>query len=463
MFNSSKALTLTYQQKMQALNPRALWPLAESALNSTIFDQGASALHGTAQMGVLLTGNNRYYFHVGSIWGNIYSAGLNTKFNGHENGIIVRAKVRDVSTFWTDGLSHRCFVLAPDATNSTTIRKDAADPTHVTYRRWGNSVSSVVATDHSADANWMTLGISVSEAADQFKAFYNGAQDGATQTGLGVYAGALSSSQCVIGATDTTGGNVWDGWLGDLIVTLNGAVPTPTHMSTIHAKLAANSLVADDLDVCFGSGNWAWWTMTDIDVNDLSGHGVYGRGKSATLGVAGIGDGNTAMSFNGTSDYINIWSPGLVSAFNSLEGTLSAWVKPTWDATTRWAVNLSVNTTNYVSLAKTTTVGVITGLYVAGGTVKQVNFATGSPAGWLHIAVTWSKSADQVIFYVAGAPRGAIQTALGVWVGTIVDGGCQIGCRSIPFTSGFAGSVASASLFDSALPAASIAAMATVP
>ena len=47
------------------------------------------------------------------------------------------------------------------------------------------------------------IGLTWDKAGDAVKFFVNGIQSGATATGLGVFAGALSSTQTIIGALNT--------------------------------------------------------------------------------------------------------------------------------------------------------------------------------------------------------------------------------------------------------------------
>lgn len=65
-----------------------------------------------------------------------------------------------------------------------------------------------------------------------------------------------------------------------------------------------------------------WWPLHDGSASDLSGNGNHGTVNGATQGVTGI-LGETAYSFDGSDDYVNIPSP---PSFNSY--TISVWVYP---------------------------------------------------------------------------------------------------------------------------------------
>ena len=46
--------------------------------------------------------------------------------------------------------------------------------------------------------------------------YYAGAQTGATQTGLGTWAGTFDTNRALIGASNKTPIAVWDGWIDEV-------------------------------------------------------------------------------------------------------------------------------------------------------------------------------------------------------------------------------------------------------
>ena len=193
-----------------------------------------------------------------------------------------------------------------------------------------------------------------------------------------------------------------------------------------------------------------------------------GAYSNVTLGATGIGDGNTAATFNGTTSFVDIFSASIQSAFNNQEGTAAMWVQVTaagvWtDGSFRRVLGLRVSGSNEVFIHKSSTNNQMQVGYVAGGTTKSVAFAVGPTLTWHHIAITWSKSVDQVIVYLDGAQTGTTQTGLGVWVGSIANGLTNIGCRNnvVPDQL-WSGTSAHTAIWTTPLSAAQILTLATV-
>lgn len=215
----------------------------------------------------------------------------------------------------------------------------------------------------------------------------------------------------------------------------------------------------------------AYWPLADASgatATDESGNARNGSYVgSPTLGVTGIGDGRTAATFNGTSSYTNIYSASLAGAFNSQEGTISAWFKVSaagvWtDATFRRVAVFFVDNNNFVSIHRTSTNNQLRVQYGAGGTQKFTDAST-SATGWLHAAVTWSKAADQLKGYLSGAQFGSTQTGLGTWAGSLSSTGTLIGALATTPSQLWSGDLAHVAIFTSALSAANVLALATVP
>lgn len=217
----------------------------------------------------------------------------------------------------------------------------------------------------------------------------------------------------------------------------------------------------------------AYWPLAEASgtvTTDESGNGRNGAYKAAgepLLAQTGIGDGRTSALFDGTNDYANIFTASLAAAFNGAEGTVACWVKVNsagvWsDATDRRSVHLRVDANNRLYMNKTATLNQVACTYVAGGTSKGVNFTTAGPLTWFHLALTWSKSADQLKFYVSGAQQGATQTGLGVWAGTLAAGVCAIGAADLVGSAEWSGNVAHVAVWSTPLSAAQVLALATV-
>lgn len=213
----------------------------------------------------------------------------------------------------------------------------------------------------------------------------------------------------------------------------------------------------------------AYWPLAEPSgsvASDESGNGRNGAYTSVTLAQAGIGDGRTAASFNGTSSTCSIYSASLAGAFNKDEGSIALWMQVSgagvWnDATDRRAFYLAADASNRLFVQKNATANQLSIQYVAGGTIKAVTASSFSPLTWFHVAVSWSKAADQVKLYLNGAQSGATQTALGTWAGVLTSGNARIGSGSGPgnFMSGV---LAHAAVWATPLSAAQILTLATL-
>lgn len=214
----------------------------------------------------------------------------------------------------------------------------------------------------------------------------------------------------------------------------------------------------------------AYWTMAEASGTvalDESGNGRVGAYTGVTLGQTGIGDGRTAPSFDGATSFNNVFSASLQSAFNSAEGTIALWVRVSgagvWsDGVVRRFITLQVDANNRVYIEKVAGANTFGFNYVAGGTAKSRNRSTSTTA-WLHAALTWSKSGDQVIAYFNGVQEGATMTGLGVWVGSIANTNSNIGANATTPTSVWSGNLAHAAVWTTPLSAAQVLSLASVP
>jgi hypothetical protein len=174
-------------------------PLNGAALNGVV--QGAS-ISNKLGLSYTFDGVND---NVG-----VYSASLNSAFNPLEGTLMAWAKV-SAAGVWADSAVRRIATLLVDTNNYIAIEKTAtANQLKVYYVANG---TASVATDVSlaASPNPFQVAITWSKSGDAVKMVINGAQVGATQTGLGTWVGNLASTKVAIGAADTSGTNPWSG------------------------------------------------------------------------------------------------------------------------------------------------------------------------------------------------------------------------------------------------------------
>jgi hypothetical protein len=178
---------------------------------------------------------------------------------------------------------------------------------------------------------------------------------------------------------------------------------------------------------------FAFWPLSEAGgttAYDRSGNAYNGAYTGVALAEPGLFN-KTCPYFDGGAASCNIYSAGMAGAFNGQEGTLAIWAKvydsAVWsDSTNRYPIMLYVNADNTFYLRKPTLANLIYVFYRAGAVTKQVNIST-STTGWAHYAMTWSKTADQMIAYFNGAQSGSTQTGLGTWAGALTSGSQLLG------------------------------------
>lgn len=159
--------------------------------------------------------------------------------------------------------------------------------------------------------------------------------------------------------------------------------------------------------------------------DDASANNLDGAYTDVMLGTTGIGDGDTAATFNGTTSKCNVYSAGLVSAFNPLEGSILIYGKVSgagvWtDGTSRRLVNLYADNNNIVYISKASVNNLIECYYRAGGISKGANIIT-STTDWFCVVLTWSKSNDRARVYFNSFQNGSDLTGLGTWAGNLAN------------------------------------------
>ena len=215
----------------------------------------------------------------------------------------------------------------------------------------------------------------------------------------------------------------------------------------------------------------AYWPMAEASgatALDASGNARNGAYTGVTLGQAGIGDGRSSASFDASTSYNNVFGASLSAAFNGAEGTLSIWCKVSgagvWtDGVTRRVMYFLVNASNRVGILKPTTSNEIDCLYVAGGVSLGAGKTSFSSVDWFHAGLTWSKAADQMIFYINGIAITPVSTGLGVFAGSLSSTQTLIGSLNTGAAAQvWSGLLAHAALWNTPLSAGQIAALATV-
>jgi hypothetical protein len=203
----------TYTDKVLSYGPIAYWPLNESA-GSVARCYIKSAQNG-AYTGVALgqtgigDGNFCPSFDGAGDVVNVYSTTLRDAFSSAVGTLSLWAQMANVGV-WTDGAARWSTIIRADAQNYVQLRKSSINNV-LDWYYVANNVVELVQKAAVSETGWMHLAIIWDKAADQMKAYYAGAQEGATQTTLGVWAGSPSATQTCIGAGNAGGVGSWNG------------------------------------------------------------------------------------------------------------------------------------------------------------------------------------------------------------------------------------------------------------
>lgn len=227
--------TLRYRKKLIAVAPANLigyWPMDELA--GTVAIDRSTQLNNGAYTGVTLVqtgigdGRTCPLFDGSADFNNIYSVAFAADFSGAAGTAMVWGKVLNVG-IWTDSSYDELFRISAGATDEVLLRK--TNTNNLYWRFTGSSTPKSVSMASGSPVTWFHMAITWSAAADQVIAYFNGSQTGATQTGLGAWSAALTSTQCCVGAYNTTPSQVWNGYLAH--AALWNAVLTPAQISML--------------------------------------------------------------------------------------------------------------------------------------------------------------------------------------------------------------------------------------
>ena len=141
----------------------------------------------------------------------IYSPALDAAWDGDELTLAGWVKLLDVSEWTNNWFSF--FQLLTNSDNKVNLGVLSTDGFAWMERR-GGAVNWSNSWNMGSTLGWFHIAITVSVLGDEQRGFINGVQVDGTRTGLGAWAGALLSSQCVIGAQSTTFGEI-AGWFAD--------------------------------------------------------------------------------------------------------------------------------------------------------------------------------------------------------------------------------------------------------
>ncbi|MFN2233880.1 MAG: LamG-like jellyroll fold domain-containing protein [Anaerolineales bacterium] len=144
----------------------------------------------------------------------IYSANFASAFNGTDGTMMGFAKVSGAGV-WTDGIDRRVINISAGVDYIYIARSAANNKITMAYRASGGGATfDNVSEDVGPTTDWKMYALTwTHDGGDELKAYIDGSQAGATQTGLAEWITALSVAGCNIGSYNTTPIKAWDGYL----------------------------------------------------------------------------------------------------------------------------------------------------------------------------------------------------------------------------------------------------------
>jgi hypothetical protein len=170
----------------------------------------AAALDNTPS----INGDTAPYFDgdgVGGDFVNIYTTSLRDTLDGGE--LTLSGAFKAPVAAFTDGTQRYAANFFVDNDNGFLFRKTTTNNQFEVIYEAATTVKTVQTTISAAEI-WHHVALTVSATADEMKVYIDGVQVGATQTGLGVWAGTLLSTATTLGAANTSTNVPWLGWLG---------------------------------------------------------------------------------------------------------------------------------------------------------------------------------------------------------------------------------------------------------
>lgn len=182
---------------------------------------------------------------------------------------------------------------------------------------------------------------------------------------------------------------------------------------------------------------WPLWSPAGAaTAYDISGNGYDSTAMViSSAGNDGVGDQSTSFEFDGTNDYVNIYSAGLAGAFLGTEVTVGMWFQVSgagvWtDGTIRYLLRLYADASNEISFARVAANNTLQALYRAGG-VNKARYPISTSTEWICIVMTASLAADEMRTYLNGVQYTTTLTGLGTWNGTLDSSFCVVGASTL--------------------------------
>lgn len=182
-------------------------------------------------------------------------------------------------------------------------------------------------------------------------------------------------------------------------------------LSTRRATIGAGTYI----DKVLNTGPVAYWPLNEISgtvahclINQTQ-NGTPNSDVSTWPPGPGIGDGNTALFFDGTNDIINVSTATLIGKWDlgGAQWSMMIWWKvnavAVWtDGVYRRQCNFRDSANDLLSIYKTDAANTQGHVWWANGNSETSNLSTSSVV-WNCTAITRNEVADTIVYYVNGA------------------------------------------------------------
>ena len=213
-----------------AANLIGYWPMWETSGAVADNLEGTAARDG-AYTGVTLGSSTGPDGRPVGLWDgandfcDIYTASLNTAFNTASGTVAIWFKV-SAAGVWTDAALRYFINIRADADNRIYIIKSGTDNLATFVYEAGNTPEVITSASFAGSTAWHHMALTWNKAGDAVKAYIDGVQSGGTETGLGIWAGALNVGYCNIGSYRNIAQDVFDGYLAHAAIWNTPLTPT---------------------------------------------------------------------------------------------------------------------------------------------------------------------------------------------------------------------------------------------
>jgi hypothetical protein len=183
---------LTYAERLIATGPIGFWRLNETS-GTNAADSSGNGYDGTHTGDTINndTGPDGQpcptFDGINDIVDLNAPGGVSAAFDGTTGTALIWLKV-SAAGVWTDGAFRDAFSIRVNGNNQIWMRKNDTNNTLEWYYEAANTKETVTKGSVTS-TGWICMAITWDSGADEVKAYYNGTQEGATQTGLGVWVG----------------------------------------------------------------------------------------------------------------------------------------------------------------------------------------------------------------------------------------------------------------------------------